>query len=327
MMERFSSGKIQGGILAALALIVMLIWPVFGSFGGISVRIIGMAFLYGALAASWNLFALTGTISLGHAAFFGLGAYGSAIACKSWGLSPYFTIFMGGIVGAAYGLILHLTLGRMRGARYALASLASVEIPKAVADNWDGLTHGTLGIVGIPPLPSLHFGSISSMTGESIVAQYYVLLILFLLTGFIHAAVLLSKAGLAMQAVREEETAASSIGINIDAARCSALTASAFLTALCGGVYAHLIGLIEPSIVFHLHFSIIPLILSIFGGRYSSFGPLLGAMVLYPADQLLFHTWLPLGHSALYGIIVVAAMLFFPHGICSIIQRGKYART
>lgn len=96
---------------------------------------------------------------------------------------------------------------------------------------------------------------------------------------------------------------------------------SAFLTALCGGLYAHLIGLIEPALVFNLHLSALPLVLSIFGGRFQYYGPILGALVLYPLDQLLFHSWLPAGHGALYGLVIVVTLLFFPHGIGAWLQQ------
>ena len=100
-----------------------------------------------------------------------------------------------------------------------------------------------------------------------------------------------------------------------------ALCVSAFLTGLCGAVYAHVMGSIEPALVFSLHFSALPLVLSIFGGRYQALGPFLGALILYPADQLLFHSWLPAGHAALYGLVMVVAILFFPHGIGEWIQK------
>ena len=90
---------------------------------------------------------------------------------------------------------------------------------------------------------------------------------------------------------------------------------------MCGAVYAHLVGLLEPSLVFNLHISAMPLVLSIFGGRYQYYGPILGALILYPLDQLIFHPWLPAGHSALYGVVIMLTILFVPHGIAAWLQQ------
>lgn len=92
---------------------------------------------------------------------------------------------------------------------------------------------------------------------------------------------------------------------------------SGFFSGLCGGLYAHLLGLIEPSLVFSLHLSAMPLVLSLFGGRYETLGPILGALVLYPVDQLLFHSLLPVGHAGLYGLMIIACYFFFPEGIAA----------
>lgn len=306
-------------ILAVAA--ALIAWPVSFSGSGIHYRVLGMACFYGALALSWNIFALTGTISLGHAAFFGLGAYGSALACQYWHSSPYVTILAGGTIGSIYGFLWHLAFRKLRGAAFALATLASVEIPKVIIDNWDGLTSGSLGLVGIAGLPPMNLGGITFKLDEDLQAQYYFLLILALVVICIHVAAVSSRWGWAIRSVREDEIAASTLGVDVRGIRLRALCVSAFLTGLCGAVYAHVMGSIEPSLVFSLHFSALPLVLSIFGGRYQAFGPFVGALILYPADQLLFHSWLPAGHAVLYGLVMIVAILFLPHGIGEWIQR------
>jgi branched-chain amino acid transport system permease protein len=315
---------IKPGLSSFLILVVasaVIAWPAFLTGSGIHYRVLGMACLYGALALSWNIFALTGSISLGHAAFFGLGAYGSALFCQYWHWSPYVTILIGGTVGCIYGLLWHLTFRKLRGAAFALATLASVEIPKVTIDNWDRLTSGSLGLVGIAGLPPVNLGNITFDVDENLQAQCFFLLIFALLVIYIHVRAVISRWGWAIRAVREDEVAASTLGVDVSGIRLRALSVSAFLTGLCGAVYAHLMGTIEPSLVFSLHFSALPLVLSIFGGRYQAFGPFLGALILYPADQLLFHSWLPAGHAALYGLVMVIAILFFPHGIGEWVQQ------
>jgi len=306
------------GYLAALALVLC---PLVGGDLDVYYRVMGMTYFYATLAFAWNLFALTGTISLGHAAFFGLGAYGSALADHYWHVSPFLTLFIGGITGSAYGLLWCASLLRLRGARFALATLASVEIPRAIVDNWDSFTFGSMGLVGIKGLPALAFFRSQVDLGENLRAQYYLLLVLALLAGLVHRIAISSRWGWKVRSVREDEVAASALGINVQGTRVRALLMSAFLTGVCGGLYAHLLGLVEPPLVFSLHISALPLVLSVFGGRYQLWGPFLGALAIYPVDQLLFHSLLPVGHAAVYGITLIVVLLFFPHGIGSWIQR------
>lgn len=308
-------------LLGVAGFLGLALWPLAGGPGNIYLRVFGLAFFYATLALSWNLVALTGMVSLGHAAFFGLGAYGAALSDHYWGLSPILTVALGGALGAAYGGLWMVVFRRLRGASFALATLASVEIPRVVIDNWDGLTLGSLGVVGIRKLPSLSLGPYNVSFGTSLSAQYYLLLGAMGLVACLHAAAVYSRWGWAIRAVREDDTAAAALGVNVPAIRAQALVLSALLTGLCGGLYAHLMGLIEPALVFSLHISALPLVLSIFGGRYRVLGPILGALVLYPADQLLFHPWLPSGHAILYGLVIVVALLFFPKGIGSWLQR------
>jgi branched-chain amino acid transport system permease protein len=304
----------------ALALFFLL-WPIFAQEAHIYCRVFAMAYFYAALAFSWNLYALTGAISLGHAAFFGLGAYGSALASHYWSLSPFASIFWGGFLGAAYGAAWSVIFKNLRGSYLALATLASVEIPRVLIDNWENVTGGSLGHVGITGLPSIGFGEWSLPLGSDLRAQYYFFLIFMASIACIHYKAISSQWGWAIRAVREDETAAASLGVNVFGVRFQALLLSAFLTGVCGGLYAHLIGLLEPSLVFNLHISALPLVLSIFGGRYQAYGPLLGALLLYPPDQLLFHKWLPSGHAVLYGLVIIATVLFFPEGIAAWLKK------
>jgi branched-chain amino acid transport system permease protein len=309
-------------ILTGLITAILLLWPLAAGPGSaIYYRIMGMACFYAVLALSWNILALTGAISLGHAAFFGLGAYGSALTSHYWHVSPFVTIFIGGFIGAAYGILWSVLFKRLRKAYFALATMASVEIPRVVIDNSDNFTYGSLGLVGISKLPVLSAGPVVISFGDSLRVQYYTLLLFMLAIAWVHYKSIFSNWGWAIRAVREDECAAAALGVNVFKTRFQALTLSAFLTGICGGLYAHLIGLIEPSLVFSLHISAIPLVMSIFGGRCRPFGPILGALVLYPLDQLLFHAWLPSGHAILYGLVVMAALIFFPEGVGAWVQQ------
>jgi len=307
-------------LLGTAFLLFFSLWPLTGVGTDLHCRVLGFAFYYGTLAFAWNLLALTGVVSLGHAAFFGLGAYGSALLDHYWKLSPCITILAGGGLGTAYGILWHVVFKKLRGAPFALATLASVEIPKILIDNWDALTLGSRGITGISDLPSLQWAGLSVHLGRDPRALYYLFFALMLTVGWVHRRAFRSRWGWAIRAIREDETAAASLGVNVVRTRFQALLLSAFFTALCGALYPHLLGLVEPPLVFNLHLSALPLVLSIFGGRHQPYGPILGALVLYPLDQLLFHSLLPVGHDAVYGLVVILKLLFFPQGIGAWLQ-------
>jgi branched-chain amino acid transport system permease protein len=308
-------------LLAGILGLALVIWPFFTSGEAIYYQVLGMACLYASLALAWNLYALTGAISLGHAAFFGLGAYGSALLERHLLYPPPLAIVLGAMGGAFYAILWSIAFKRLRNAYLALGTLASVEIPKAIIDNWPSFTYGSLGIVGIPSLFRSASGNIAGGFGDEMQAQYYLLLFFMFFVGWIHQRAMTTKWGWAIRSIRENELAASMLGVDVFRTRFFSLLLSAYLTSACGAIYGHLIGMIEPTLVFSLHLSALPLVLSIFGGRYQFYGPVLGALVLYPVDQLVFHPWLPAGHAAYYGLVIILSVFFFPHGIAAWLQQ------
>lgn len=297
---------LPSSVLALVAALVLIGWPLIFPQAPLYFQVFGMACLYGTLALAWNWYALSGAISLGHAAFFGLGAYGSALLSHHWHWSPLLTVLVGALASVAFGVLWSLSFRRLRGVYLGLASLAAVEIPKVIIDNWDSLTYGSLGIMGLESLPVL---------GSDLRTQYYVLLILVLGAALLTKQIMGSRWGWALRALRENETAATAIGVRANRERAKALLASAYLTGVCGALYVHILGLIEPALVFNLHVSALPLIFSIFGGRTRFFGPVLGALLLYPLEQLVLQPLFPMGHAGIYGVVIILTILFFPQGI------------
>ena len=298
-----------------LLLITLMVLPVLVQYNNYILQVFVHALLFAALALAWNILGLSGSISLGHAAFFGVGAYASALLSIESGVSTWISIPLGGLLSAGLGLVMGLICLRLRGAYFALATLAFVEIPKVITDNWDGLTHGSLGLVGVPSLPALHLGSWSVNVGSSITASYYFVcayaMILLGLVGLLFR----SNLGLALQALREEEVAAEAVGIQVNFYRLFVLLLSAFFTGIGGACYAHLVRYIGPGLVFDIHFSAIPMVFAICGGRFTVFGPALAALILYPMDQFVFHPMLPAGHEFLYGAVLILSVLFMPAGL------------
>ncbi|MCL6621015.1 MAG: branched-chain amino acid ABC transporter ATP-binding protein/permease [Syntrophobacterales bacterium] len=295
-------------------------WPLLGRWP-VGETVLGLACFYGALAVAWNLYALTGAISLGHSAFFGLGAYGSALLGYHLGWSPALTVPVGAGVAVCYAGLWCLGFARLRGVYLGLATLAAVEIPRVIIDNWNSLTLGSQGLVGLPPLPRVPLGPLTLALGTDTRAQYFLLLALLAVSLLVHHAALTSRFGWAWRALRENETAAGLVGVPGWRHRSLALLLSAALTGVLGAIYAHILGILEPPLVFTLHLSALPLVFSIFGGRYHLLGPALGALLLYPVDQLLLRPWLPTGHAAVYGVMVILAILFFPRGVAAWLER------
>jgi branched-chain amino acid transport system permease protein len=107
------------------------------------------------------------------------------------------------------------------------------------------------------------------------------------------------------------------LGIAANRERAKALMLSSYLTGIAGALYVHIMGLVEPALVFNLHLSVLPLVFSIFGGRTRALGPILGAFILYPLEQLILQPLFPMGHSAVYGLVIILTIFFFPKGIAA----------
>lgn len=302
---------------AAAGILLLVIWPLIFQEAIQFYQVLGMTCLYGTLALAWNIYAHSGAISLGHAAFFGLGAYASALLNHYYHWSPLLTMPLGALASVAFAVFWSWGFRRLRGVYLGLASLAALEIPKTIVDNWDRLTYGSMGLVGLDRLPTLALGGLEVDFGLNIKAQYYLLLGIMLLAVMIHRESLRSRWGWTLRAVRENETAAATLGIAANRERARALMLSSYLAGIAGALYAHIMGLVEPALVFNLHLSVLPLVFSIFGGSTKVWGPVLGAFILYPLEQLFLLPRFPMGHSAVYGLVIILTIFFFPKGIAA----------
>ena len=305
-----------------LLLLGLVLLPFLAGSSGYVLQVFTHALLLATLAIAWNILGASGSVSLGHAAFFGVGAYGSGLLSLKPGISPWFTIPLGGLFAAVLAVVMGLFCRRLRGAYFALATLAFVEIPRVITDNWEGLTRGSLGLVGLPGLPTLTLGPWRVEIGSSAGASYYLVLSYAVVVVFLVALLWESNLGLALQAAREEETAAKAVGIHVDRYRFLSLLLSACLTGISGAIYVHLTRYTVPALVYSLHFSAVPMIFAMCGGRFTILGPALAALVLYPVDQFLFHPLLPAGHEFLYGLLLILVVLFMPGGFWGALRRS-----
>lgn len=295
--------------------VVLSLLPFLLRFDDYSLYVLTLGLLFASLSVSWNLLAYCGLISFGHAAFFGLGAYTSAIFSMEGGLSPWITILLGMGWASAFALLVGLTCLHLKGPSFALGTLCWAEILKALAFNFTSLTQGAWGLVGIPPLPAISLGRLRIEFYFSRTANYFLFLLLLALFYIVERKLFTSRLGIAMRAIREGEERASSLGIDAFLLKLGTLVLSGSSTGLLGALYAHLLHTIEPGTAFSLYISFIPLIMAMFGGMHHPLGPIVGALVLYLLNEFLFQPLLPWAHQVPYAIGILLALFFLPQGI------------
>lgn len=256
------------------------------------------------MALSWDVVARTGQLSLAHGAFFGLGAYVVGIAHRSWSFPPLGGLVVAAVVAGIVAAGLGLVTLRLRGIYFAIATLAFAEVLRTVALQLPDLTGGTVGI-SMPPL----------FDGDR-VASYYLIGGVFVLALLVSIGVRRSRLHYAVTAIRENETVAQVMGLDVVRVKVSLFTASAVLAALAGGFYMPFITHTDPADAFDIGRSVASLVFPIFGGLYSTAGPVIGTVLLRSLEEYLRVTppWKE-GYQVVYGLVIVVAVLFLPRGI------------
>jgi branched-chain amino acid transport system permease protein len=252
------------------------------------------------------LMGYTGQISLGHAAFVGLGAYGTAILCKSFGLNPWLTIVLATSFATLAAWAIGWLVFRLRGHHLAMATLAFGIIIHVATVELRGLTGGQDGLSGVPPLSLFGYALNSD-------AAMFPLAWLACVLGIVLAGNLVrSPAGYAMRAVAESEAVAASLGIAPDRLKRRIMALSGFYAGLGGALYAHYLGYISPS-PFDVGFSVRLLLMVALGGFAGIWSVLFGVFFVVMTSELLK----PLGHYdvVLYGVLLVVVMVWCPRGL------------
>ena len=265
--------------------------------------------MYVVLALSWNIISgFTGYTSFGHVAFYGIGAYATAILVADYQWPWLATLAVAAAVGALVALGIGYPVLRLKGPYFAIAMLGTAEGTRVVATVWDDLTHGGLGI----SLPS----------AETSWATYYAMLALMGVTIVVAYVVGHSRFGVRLNAIREDEVAAEALGINATAYKLGAFILSAIFPAVAGGIQAYKVLYIDPPSVFFVQITIAMALMSMLGGKGTVIGPILGAIVLYTVQEL---TWVnfPTAHLIAYGLFIVVVARFMPRGLMGFaIDRG-----
>jgi branched-chain amino acid transport system permease protein len=276
-------------------------------------------FFWGSMAAAWNLVGgYAGQLSLGHTAFFGIGAYTSSILFAWYGLTPWLGLVVGAALATVFAVFVGLVCFRLRGPFFALVTIAFAEVGLIVASSLRDLTKGTEGF-NIPFRPSFE-----NMLFRGKVAYFYLFLAYAVLLYAISRAVAQSRLGYSLLAFREDEEAARMLGVATVRVRLIALGASAALTAVGGTLYAQYYQFLDPASTFGINFSIQVALLTMVGGLGTAVGPFFGALLMTPLGQF-FRAWLGGGaaglYLALYGIALILVVLFLPHGLVPEVRR------
>jgi ABC-type branched-subunit amino acid transport system ATPase component/ABC-type branched-subunit amino acid transport system permease subunit len=256
------------------------------------------------------LLGLTGQMSLGHAGFFALGAYGSALLASKAGWPLWASIPAGVVVAGAAGVAVGLVARRTRGLFLAMATLAFGYIVEIAAQRWVELTGGTMGLMA---LPVIDFGSYRRGPTYFFWCAGLLLLIVQMVSDYIHQ----SASGRALLAMKESDAFAATVGINVAARRTGMFAVSALLAGLSGALFAHQSGFVGSD-AFGLRLSLDLLISAVIGGLANSNGPLLGTLLILTMAELIA----PLQNVALLlrGIILVGVLMLFPEGAIGLLR-------
>lgn len=278
-------------------------------------------------AMSLNLLlGYTGQLSLGHVAFFGIGAYTSALLSLGFDLEmgggepfvlepqPVWLAFLGGILMAAiFGGLIGKLAFRVRGAYFVIVTISFAQVMRMVALNWVDLTEGPMALNNIPPLSAW-------LPGEGVVPlyqkEYYYFLVLAVAVAsyLIIQRLVRSRVGRALVALRENESLARSVGINVTRYLVIATVISAGMAGAAGALYTHYVRIVDPD-VFMFIYTVTMVIMVITGGKGTLAGPVVGGLIFGFLPEVLRDVAGPEVQWIIYGVVMIAIVFFLPQGI------------
>jgi len=274
------------------------------------------------LGVAWNILGgYAGQMSLGHAAFYGTGAYVSTALLLRLGISPWLGMAAGAAAATALALVVGWPCFRLRGHYFAMATIAVGEIVQAIATNWDAIG----GAVGLT-LPVEERGLAGFVFNVSRLPYYYIALGLLALTLLVNWAVVRSHLGYYFRAIKDEPDAARALGVSLTRYKLAAIALSAALTAAGGTLYAQKELYIDPGSVLSTGLSIRISLAAILGGVGTISGPVLGAVVLTGIDEASRTVFGGTGRGTdlvVYGLLIVLIALFRPEGLVGLFRAPR----
>jgi branched-chain amino acid transport system permease protein len=290
-------------------------------------HILILLYLYAYLTTSWNLVGgFAGVLPLGHAAFVGIGAYTSTVLFLQYGVSPWIGMIVGGVLAAIVGIIIGLPTFKLRGAYFALATIAFGEGIRVLVENIDYLGPFNLNGPRGLQIPPLNVG-LANLMFTNKEPYYYIILVMLVAVLALTYSISRSKLGYYLNAGGEEPEAAMALGVNVARCKLIAMAMSSFLTALAGAFYAQLTLFIHPKSVISLDLSFEIAFIGLIGGRGSIAGPVLGALLLRPVSdfsRIYFGATLPGLHLIIFGTVLVLVMIFQPRGLQEPLTRAYH---
>ncbi len=279
-----------------------------------------MAGIFAVLALSLNLLlGYTGQLSLGHAAFFGIGAYATGLLTVKLGWSPWIGLLAATALPGAAGYVIGRLALKLRGAYFVLLTISFAGCVSLVSVNWMDLTNGPLGIPGVPAidvaLPGLPALSLRTKT-----AYYYLVLAAVVVAYLVCHALVRSRVGRALVALRENETLAASVGIDSTHYLVLAAVVSAAMAGFGGALYAYYTRFVSPE-VFLFTYTVTMVIMVVAGGKGTLAGPVVGALLFTVLPEALRAATSWQWQMLLYGVLLVAVLFFMPEGIVPALAR------
>lgn len=272
-----------------------------------------LALLYAGLASAWNIIGgIAGQFSLGHTAFFGIGAYTSTILFNYAGVSPWFGMLVGAAISVAFAVLIAYPAFRMRGVFFAMTTLAfgeTVRILLIYSRKHVDLPYG-LSVAFTPGWSNMVF---AERWAYAYLAGAYLLLVVA--TAFVLSR---SYTGYYLRALRDSEEAADAAGVPVRRYKLVAFVISAFLTSIGGTLMAQYVMYIEPGTVFTVALSVDLALMAILGGVGTLAGPVIGALLAVPLREFLVEAFGQAGagtHLVVYGLLLVVIVIVLPHGL------------
>lgn len=300
-------------ILSAVLLIIVL--SIFAVSRPFALNLLIIMAIYAVLSLGLNLISgYTGMLSLCHAAFFAIGAYTTAIAVSKFSMNYWLALALSGLLAAICGILIGIPTLRLKGDYLAIATLGFGEIVKNVILNADDLTRGPMGIHGIPSVNILGLTLSSNFKITSLIIT-----LVFLGGSYLFVRrIIRSRFGRALEAIREDDIAAQSMGINVTKYKVASFAIGAFLAGLAGNLYAVYLQSITPE-NFNFLTSVMILCMVVLGGMGNNLAVVLGSVIILLSQEmprllnLQFMT--PEVRQIIFGLILVCMMIFRPQGI------------
>ena len=290
--------------LLAIAVLVLIGVPWYGS--DVLTQFGINALLLAVLAQGWNIIGgYTGYPSFGNSVFYGLGAYGVAIAMVQWHLPFAVGMAFGVLIAVVFAFIVGIPVLRLRGHYFAIATLALAGVMAAIISNVP-LAGQNIGLV-LPPLnnDALFYELSLGLLAIATLSIYWIS----------H-----SRFGFGLIAIRENEDSAAVLGVNTTLYKVLAFALSGAFSALAGGIQAYFITFLDPGSAFDISLNVKMIIMVVFGGAGTVFGPIVGAISLSAVSEVLSSSITRIA-GLFFGVVIVAAVVFMPHGLADLARR------